>query len=515
VASARPRPSLFDIIFVIWAFAVPIGFGNRLLSSDGDLARHLRLGETMLARGALLRTDDFSHTAAGKPFLAFEWGSEILYALAARAGGLAGVAVLAGLVLALTFALLGRFLVRRGCDPFLAYLVTMAAAVLSASHWLARPHLFTLLAGVVLLHLLLPEDDRPAPLWAFFLLFIVWANVHGGFSYGFILLAAFIAGELLEAWRGSDRAARLARARHLGAALGVAILASLINPYGVALLAHVGGFFGRDAILRQTQEFMSPDFQTINGKLFLAAMLATFTALILSRRRPPWAWLFVVLGNVAMALMSQRNIELFALTAMPLVALHVTPEWKRLAWIRRPREVFEREHRGVYGGIASAIVAAVFVAIALLRGRVAGVELVPNRFSEAAFPVALVERARAERLTGTIFNQFTWGGYMLYAWPEQRVFIDGGTDHYGEALFNQYIQVWNLEAGWRDVLDEWRTDLVLIDARSRLAHQLVREPDWGVWGCDSMAVLLRKGASDPGGPDALGGCGPPKRPARE
>ena len=87
----------------------------------------------------------------------------------------------AGLVLAFTFALLGRFLVRRGCDPFLAYLVTMAAAVLSASHWLARPHLFTLLAVVVLLHLLLPEDDRPAPLWAFFLLFLVWANFHGGF----------------------------------------------------------------------------------------------------------------------------------------------------------------------------------------------------------------------------------------------------------------------------------------------------------------------------------------------
>jgi hypothetical protein len=507
VAPARPRPSLFDIIFIIWALAVPIGFGNRLLSSDGDLARHLRLGETMLARGALLRTDDFSQTAAGKPFLAFEWGSEILYALAARAGGLAGVAVLAGLVLALTFALLGRFLVRRGCDPLLAYLVTMAAAVLSAAHWLARPHLFTLLAVVVLLHLLVPGDDRPAPLWTFFLLFLVWANLHGGFSYGFILLGAFIVGELLESREADDRAAHLARARHLGAALGIAILASLINPYGVALLQHVGGFFGRDAILRQTQEFMSPDFQTINGKLFLAAMLATFTALILSRRRPPWAWLLVVLGNVAMALMSQRNIELFALTAIPLVALHVTTEWKRLAWIRRPREVFEQEHRGVFGGIASAIVAVVFVAIALMRGRIAGVELVPNRFSETAFPVALVERARSESLRGTIFNQFTWGGYMLYAWPEQRVFIDGGTDHYGESLFNQYIQVWNLEAGWRDVLARWRTDLVLIDPRSRLANQLVREPDWGVWGCDSMAVMLRKGASDPGGPDALAGCG--------
>ena len=97
---------------------------------------------------------------AGQPFIAFEWGSEVVYALAYRAAGLAGVAVLAGLVLALTYALVSRFLIRRGGDPLLAYFMSMAAAVLSAAHWLARPHLFTMLAVVLLLELL--ETPRPA-----------------------------------------------------------------------------------------------------------------------------------------------------------------------------------------------------------------------------------------------------------------------------------------------------------------------------------------------------------------
>ena len=70
---------------------------------------------------------------SGRPFVAFEWGSEVLYALAYRAAGLAGVAVLAGLVLALAYAMVARFLIRRGGDPLLAYLVSMAAAVLSAA----------------------------------------------------------------------------------------------------------------------------------------------------------------------------------------------------------------------------------------------------------------------------------------------------------------------------------------------------------------------------------------------
>jgi hypothetical protein len=490
MASSRPRPSLFDIIFIIWAVAVPIGFGNRLLSSDGDLARHLRLGETMLARGAFLRTDEFSHTAAGKPFLAFEWLSEVVYAAVHRAAGLAGVAVFAGLLLALTFALLGRFMVRRGCDPLLAYLVTMAAAVLSAAHWLARPHLFTLLAVVLLLELL--ERKRPASVWPFFPLFLIWSNFHGGVFFGLILIGAYLAGDLLEAWRTDDRALWRASARARAVALGLGLVAALINPYGPALLRHVFGFFGNAAILRLTQEFMSPDFQTINGKLFLAALLAVVVALTLCRRVPPRAWLLVILGTTAMALISQRNIELWAITAVPLVAIHVTPEWRRLSIVRRPREVFEREYQGSYGGFAAGLVTLMLAGVALAHGRVVGFEAVPDRFSPTAFPVALVERARAAQVRGPIFNQFTWGGYMLYAWPEQPVFIDGGTDHYGEALFKEYIQIWNLDPGWRDFLGKWKIEWVLVDPRSRLATELAREPAWGVWGCDSIGVLLQR-----------------------
>jgi len=513
----RPKPSLFDIIFLIWALVVPIGFSSRLINSDGDLARHLRLGELMLSHHAPLRTDVFSHTAAGKPFLAFEWGSEVAYATAERLGGLAMVSVLAGLVLALTFALLARFMVRRGGDPLMAYLVSMAAAVLSAGHWLARPHLFTLLFVVVLLDLL--DRERPAPLWLFAPLFAVWANFHGGFSYGFILIGAFLAGDLLEAWQAADPHPRLASARNRALALGVAILSTLANPHGIGLLVHVGGFFGQQAILRQTNEFQSPDFHTINGKLFLLALLGVIAALALCPRRPRWSWLLVILGNIAMALVSQRNIELFALAALPLTALHVDPEWRRLPILGRARSVFQREYQGSYSGLGAGIVALLLLGLGLAHGRVAGVQLVQDRFDPHAFPVAAAERGRAAGIAGPIYNQFTWGGWMMHEWPEMPVFIDGGTDHYGEQLFNEYIQVWNLEPGWRDILDRWKIRWVLVDSRARVAHQLVREPDWGVWYCDSVAVLLERGAGTDSVPEGglarLERCaGPRKSPDR-
>ena len=103
---------------------------------------------------------------------------------------------------------------------------------------------------------------------------------------------------------------------------------------------------------------------------------------------------------------------------------------------------------------------------------------------------------------------------MMHEWPEMPVFIDGGTDHYGEKLFNEYIQVWDLDPGWRDILEKWKIRWVLVDPRARVAHQLVREPGWGVWDCDSVAVLLERGAGGDwaGGPAIarLEGCAGPR-----
>jgi hypothetical protein len=511
-APSRPRPSLFDIVFVIWAIVIPVGFGYRLLNSDGDLARHLRLGSVMLERGGMLREYPFAHTVTGRPFLAFEWGSEVVYAAVHQAAGLAGIAIFAGLLLALAYALLVRFLVRRGGDPLLAYVVSMVAAVLSAAHWLARPHLFTMLLVVVLLGLLERQGRRT--LWPYVPLFIVWANLHGGFFYGCILIGLYALGELVEGLLSGDREVWFTRARHHAAALALALASSLVNPHGFALLAHVGGFFGNSAILAGTQEFMSPDFHTVNGKIFLLVLLGVVASLALSRRRPTGPVLLILLANLAFSLISQRNIEFFALVALPLVALHLDAEWRALPALGRMKSVFQREHAGSYGGLSAAVVSGLLVALALSGGSVAGLALVPDRFDSKAFPVAAVDRARTQGLDGRLFNSFIWGGYLLYAWPEQRVFIDGGTDHYGEEVFLEYLRVWHLDPGWDEVLRKREVSLTLVPPQSRLAHELVRDRRWTIWYCDSTAALLRRPAPDSGvsgtssSPDsALAGCG--------
>src|SRR5918993_4385905 len=92
----RLIPSPMALIFILLALAVPLLLQKPLLNSDGDLARHLTHGRYMIEHGQLIRADPFSFTRPGASFVGFEYGSQLLYALAERVGGLPAVAVFAG-----------------------------------------------------------------------------------------------------------------------------------------------------------------------------------------------------------------------------------------------------------------------------------------------------------------------------------------------------------------------------------------------------------------------------------
>jgi len=120
---------------------------------------------------------------------------------------------------------------------------------------------------------------------------------------------------------------------------------------------------------------------------------------------------------------------------------------------------------------------------------------VPETFDPRVFPVAAVEEARREGVEGHLFHEFIWGGYLLLEWPEQRVFIDGGTDYYGTDLYREFIETITLTPGWRDNLDQRKVSLVLLGTGAAMAHELARDSTWGVRYCDENAVLLQRGYS--------------------
>ena len=482
-------PSIPALVFAVLAVSVPILLQKPMLNSDGDIARHLRHGNYMLEHSELIRADPFSFTRPGAAFVGFEYGSQMLYALAERVGGLPGVAILAGLVVALTYGLLSRLLLDRGVDAFLVCLTVALAIALGVDHWTARPHLFSILAVVILLGML--EGSSRRPILSTVALFGIWANLHGGFVYGWILIGLYLAGSLGELVWGNDRAAWSYQVRYYGTMLVTAVLATLVNPYGLKLHRHLMAFFGKPFIRDNTAEFGSPDFHQAGAKVFLAVLLVCLVSLTL-HRRPTLPRLFVIGAGVAFALLAVRNIPLFGLTALPLLALHSDELWRRLPDPGGVRGRFEMTARRTATVLYALPIGLLMVGLALRGGRLGSLQLIRKEFDGTVFPVTAVAKARKEHLQGHLFTEFTWGGYLVYAWPEQKIFIDGGTDFFGEDLFREHAMIVQLRPGWRDRLVDHDISLLLLRRTSPLSHEIARDGGWRLWHCDSLAVMFRR-----------------------
>ena len=491
----RLRASIVDLTFIVWAAVVPTLFRSRLFSSDGDFARHLRMGRLILQHGPY-QIDDLAYTHAG-PFVTTEWLSQLAYALANRAGGLAGDAVLAGIIIGLAYALVVLFMRRCGADPFLAYFAGVVAGVLGAPHWVARPHLFTFLALPILLHLALAGRKRR--LWVFAPFFLVWANFHGGFVLGLAILGALAAGEILEAWTSpagsAERKEWLGLARFHGLAIAIGTAASAINPMGPDLLRRIIRVLGNGWLLQNTAEFQSPNFHSVYGRVLIVVFSLTITALAVRGQRPSWPRLAVIVMLLAGALMSARNAPLFGMVAIPLLAVELDPAWRRLGarWIAHLRTVFDEGESVAVRGRWAPWFAVGLLLLGLNHGSIAGTQIVTAQFDSREMPMAAVSRAREAGLQGRIFNNFTWGGYLLLEWPEQRIFIDGMTDFLGNDVMKSYMKITALDPGWEEELNAWDVSVVLLPPSSRLVWALRRSGGWNVWYEDGVATILTRG----------------------
>jgi hypothetical protein len=391
------------------------------------------------------------------------------------------------------------FLRRNGVDAMLAYLTGIVAAILGSTHWLARPHLFTLLGLSVLLFVL--EGRRRTTLFLTLPLFAVWSNFHPGFVIGLAILAAYVTGDLAEALLDeSHRREWRARARYHASAIGLGIVGACFNPQGPGFFLRIARILG-DATVVGTNEFMSPDFHSVSGGVFLVLIVVITGTFALSRTRPLMTHLAVVLLMLSAALYSARNIAIFGVTAVPLLAVSWNGMWRGLAARRlvHIRSVFEAGEAIALPGRWLLVPAALMFLLGGTGGRLAGAQIVADGFDPEVFPVAAVERARAAGLTGNLYNEFTWGGYVLYAWPDGKIYIDGMTDFFGGEITREYLSVFYLQEGWERTLRRRDIELVLLKPDAPLLHALGREPGWTRWYGDSVAVLLRRSTPDSAG----------------
>ncbi|MGI8840415.1 MAG: hypothetical protein ACR2F8_06510 [Caulobacteraceae bacterium] len=494
---ALPALALFAVCLV-----------DQPMFADGDSNWHVAAGRWILAHRAVPLVDPFSYTALGRPWVAHEWLSEVLMALAWRAAGWSGVMVLIAAAAATSLALVTAEL-RRSLGTLSVIVALSLGAMVLAPHLLARPHVLALPLLVLWTGQLLKarRRERAPPLWLLPVM-TVWANLHGSFIFGlaftaFFALEAFLAargpapapapldrsgGRALSARRRVggflSRQARpflapaaLAVAAKWGAFLIAASAMALITPNGLTGLTyplHVMSMKYLDAI----GEWRPARFKQLTA-LEVAVFFTLFVCLYRGVRMGA-ARLGLILVLLYMTFQHIRQ-EVILMTVGPL--LLAEPLGRALAPARaNPRRAIDWPP---FAKLAAPAAVAVLLFALPAAWRLATPDERTDRF---AVPVTALAHVPAVLRAKPVFNDYSFGGWLVF--NGVRPFMDGRSDMYGDDLLKLYLDVERADpAAVARTFSRYDIQWTILSPRSPLVKRLDATAGWRRLYADKWAVV--------------------------
>ncbi|HWQ04535.1 MAG TPA: hypothetical protein VN452_04195 [Longilinea sp.] len=493
--TANERKNSDRLIFVLILVLVFLMAARTPL--DTDLWWHLRAGEVTLQSAHPMLTDTLSFTREGNPWINHSWLSEVGMALLFRVGGYLALSAIVALVAAASMAVLyqqmtGPALLR----AFVILLATLVAAVV----WSPRPQILSLLLLAVCALIL--DDFRRKEinhLWLLPPLFVLWSNLHGGYPLGLGLIGAFMAGEFIDAlFEGRPSWQKhWSQMRKYTILLVVCGLAVVVNPNGLNMWKIPFQTMSVAVLQNAIPEWASADFHDLVQQPFLWMIIAVFASFSMAGRRIDGAdWITILMFGAA-GLIARRNFGPFAMVAAPILSRYF---WQAVCaicdanlWLKR-RVSGTSLNRTIPKHLSKAInlsLMALIGFIAIIKLFVVSQPQFVNVYEQTLFPVDAVSWLKENPQKGNLFNSYSWGGYLTWAYPDKKVFVDGRTDLFGDKIIGDWLTVTEASQGWQDILDQWQIGTVLVEP-DRPVVKVLSENGWRLLYRDHTAVIFQK-----------------------
>jgi hypothetical protein len=464
------------LIFVV------IGFRALVSPAQNDTFWHLRAGADIWRTGHVPLTDSYSYTAAGLPWPDHEWLWQAFNYACYRLGGMPLLSLAVGALILIVALLVYRLATGTRSTRMVALAVGLT---LTSPVWALRPQIATMLGVATLATLVARERFWPIPL-----LFLVWANVHGGVALGGLMLLAAAA---VAAWRWHRTGAAIDRRRAfaLGAVLAASGLATCATPLGFHVFRFVWESTARLYVLHISE--WRPTWPTDSAGVTFWLAAAGLIALLVRRRQQlargswaDWALVAMAVALVGPAFRSFRNFPPFALVAAP-AATHLLGATYRIRLPTGRHAVASPDHPRVnvamFGGLAA-------VALALVIGAYA------TQFPWLGWrPISRGAVAAVESCHAPIFNHYDDGGVLIWFTPDRPVFIDSRQDPYPLPFMLDAIEVERGTRPYQPLFARWQIGCAFLKSSSKMVDRL-RDDGWQTRFRDhDWAVLAAPGSS--------------------
>lgn len=507
----------------LFALAALIGlaaFASNLEVRDLDIWLHLRTGKYIVENHAVPHAEIYSCTIPGKAWTDHEWLFQVIMYLVHHVSGFEGLLTLQSVLVCVTLLLL--FLMTYRQDRLLLGVFTLLLVMLVyQQRFTLRPDLFSLLFFALMMGILAFHLDKRWSVWAVGGIQLLWANIHGYFFFGPVLILIAIISEAIKRrvpmpyeW---NKVGRLSddEYRNLCILFPVAIAACFINPYGINgaiyplhILFHSTSdaniFFKYITELQPpfTSNFLNELNQNTHYKLLI--LISTFT-FFFNRRYIDISVFLVWLVFLLFSLVALRNMVFFACAAYLVIMVNsMTIVLNNILPLRFDEKKFEYI-TSILGKIALILWILNYGTEFASRGyfdyETYGTKSEIGGIGKRVYPQKAVDFMIAQGIHGNMFNDFNSGSYLIGRMsPQVKVFIDGRTEVYGGKFFKYYRKIW-LEGDKKtldDAINRYGLTIALINGTKqsvlpktiKIFHEL---KDWRlVYFAEDAMIYLKK-----------------------
>ena len=465
----------------LWAFlAIGLPVLAALIANlpSVDLAYHLRAGAAILAGDGIPTIDTWTFTAAGTPWTDQQWGAQVILAAVYQVAGWTGLVVFRAALIGVIFGCLFAIGMRRGLGMRRAAWLTLAAFLVSAVALGLRPQLIGMALFAIVLLLVTDRRAHRGRLWAIPIIVLVWANIHGSFFLGPVVLGL--------AWL-EDIHDRQPRPHRLLIIAAVSVAAACVTPFGPAVWAYAFGLSTNSEVTARITEWQPTSLRSIPGILFFASAFAV-VVLIARRGRPtPWptlAWLavFFLIGVYAL-----RGVAWWPLGAVAAIAgVLVTGPVEDPA---RPEPQGSPLMRRLNLVVVGAIVLAGVALLPIWRPIEPGLDAPTGVVGNAPPGITAALRATAGP-NDRLFNPQPWGSWFEFALPDLPVAIDSRIELFPAATWDTYENIVAGGEDWAAQLDDWGVTIVVVPARDTAMADRLAAAGWRSTYADSDGSVL-------------------------
>lgn len=429
---------------------------------DPDMGWHLMDGKYLIEHNfKAAKADIFSHSMTDFPLIMHEWTHDIMMYKLFSWANFFGLSIIYAAVTCAAF-----ILVSWGIKAKAEYKIIPAILGVIAGGYVigVKAQMFSLLglAAVIFIIFKFRQNSKTKLLYLFPLIFLLWVNFHGGFAVGLFFIGVFLSLEYfkkissyflektgkflkIRTWLG-ENSLTLSSLWKLGIIFVASSLITLINPYGWRIYIEI-----ITTIFDNYAKSIIGEWLPVSAAIPFAFQFFTYLALlgillIMNFRKTDYTYLAIVSIFLYLAFSSWRHVPLFIVISIPL-------------WVSIVEHLSGKE-------LSKLIQKKWFLAVFLLATAVIGyqrMQITPPSYSmermskEGNYPYGAVQYLRENTKPGNFFNEYNWGGYLIWQYPERKVYIDGRMASWnfrGRKIFLEFNNAMEHKDGWEKTLED-------------------------------------------------------------